>query len=362
MNLSLKNACLLFTLCMSFVTSASQVSPLSSYNSFLKQLFSRQYSQPAPLSAPRHETSVTTTASQDTNTSKTHKIIGGIFVLGATGALAFAYWKHITKKSTSQRVGYTPAFFEESGRMAPIFAYTSDATHPRPSMSPLYQAIAADDESGTVTCLEQEANPNAISNHELGYRPLMETRSVKIAQCLLDYNADPHLTRATNGETVLHLAMKFNRSPEILALFCSIGVDPNQKDASGNSALHNGYPLSQHYYYNNVAVLLYEGASLQSLNKKGKTPLDKKSPEEIVQVLKMDNAVQQLRQNQADQFKQTLQQYVSGDIAPLVISFVGKDIAHWGQETFWPPIEAQLFAPKPVQQKSKRKATNRPYA
>lgn len=375
----MKKVYLIASLCVSGITSASQASPLSSYNSFLKQLFSRQYSQPAPLSAPRHETPGIAIASQDTSTSKIPKIIGSIFVLGATGALAFACWKHATKKRTTNQIGYDDPVLTEELRI--IFESTNDAAYPKNSkkmaqlirdganpeiirsggLTLLGLAVLHNDPVLTLCCLKHRSDPNAISCRPLDLTPLMEARSVKVAKQLLNFNADPKVITDC-GETILHAATTHNRPPEVIALFCSLGVDPNQQDSSGNSALHYA-SLGSGEKNHIMAALLYEGADLNITNNNGETPAEigKKSPEQRLKILNFAQEIQQLGENQKDLFKQTLQQYVSGDLVPIVIGYFGKQRAAWNP-AFLGPIQAQLLAPKPIQQKPKRKTIKRPYA
>lgn len=95
---------------------------------------------------------------------------------------------------------------------------------------------------------------------------------IERVKLLLEYGADPDIISRDNYKRVpLHAAIE---EPEVAALVCNAGANPNIKDASGNTPLMNLVDFSYNPDMCNVfAQLMEAGTDIDSQNKNGQTAL-----------------------------------------------------------------------------------------
>ena len=91
-----------------------------------------------------------------------------------------------------------------------------------------------------------------------------------ISRCL-KAGADPNSRNILNGETPLHAAAAFSKTPVVVKALLDAGANPNARNVHAATPLHAAAVLSKNPSV--VAVLVKAGAKVTARNDFGKTPL-----------------------------------------------------------------------------------------
>ena len=78
------------------------------------------------------------------------------------------------------------------------------------------------------------------TDHHGGYNPLgcaVNMRSLKGVTWFLDHGCHPDEVRSKSGETALHVAVNSGAGVPLVRLLVERGVNVNQRDAAGQTAL-----------------------------------------------------------------------------------------------------------------------------
>ena len=105
--------------------------------------------------------------------------------------------------------------------------------------------------------------------HFAAYRNCKES-----AALLLSKNVDIHAKTTNYFGTALHIAVR-NRYPEIIELLLAHGADVNEKDRSGETALHIAIVNEGCGKKSVIEILLAGNANIYALDKKGRTVMQR---------------------------------------------------------------------------------------
>ena len=104
--------------------------------------------------------------------------------------------------------------------------------------------LACDGQFGVLDLLLRhgavDMNGTRGTDHHGGYNPLgcaVNMRSLKGVTWFLDHGCDPDQVQSKNGETALHVAVNSGAGVPLVRLLVERGVNVNQRDAAGRTAL-----------------------------------------------------------------------------------------------------------------------------
>lgn len=216
-------------------------------------------------------------------------------------------------------------------------------------------AVAHNDYEFAQSLLAHKANPNIL---RLGY-PINQAETPEMAQLLIDNKADPHVEDRSGN--VLHNAVRTNKSPEMVAFWCNVGV---------KTSLSNKYDLSTplHMLFlralssdenesnakkdlaENTSALLWNGADATSKDRQMENPL------QLLRSLAPDLApsmeprmaiVPRVKQEKEQEYEQGIMQTVaplvrSKDVAKVVIALMGPLVPLPWDPQYLPEIEHRV--------------------
>ncbi len=146
--------------------------------------------------------------------------------------------------------------------------------------TPLYEATEGEEFIGGIILVEHEveheADPEAIKREQIAL-------IVALIALLLEHGADPE---AINGEeelTALHMVVKKGLL-EVVELFLKRGMNPNVRDAMGNTPLHYAVGEGE---IEVVKTLLKYGANVNIMNDFRQTPLHIAAEEGYIEIAKL---------------------------------------------------------------------------
>lgn len=217
-------------------------------------------------------------------------------------------------------------------------------------------AVAHNDYEFTQSLLAHKADPN--EQRRFSY-PIDQAETPEMAQLLIDNKADPHIENRSGN--VLHSAVRTNKTTQMVAFWCTMGVDASlQNKVDSSTPLHalflstlnsdENESNAKKHLAENTAALLWSGADVNRKNRPGKNPLQllrSLSPELAPSMQARMTIVPQVKQEKEQEYAQGIMQTVaplvrSEDVAKIVITLMGPLVPLSWDPHYMPEIERRV--------------------
>lgn len=223
----------------------------------------------------------------------------------------------------------------------------------------LTDVVLKSDEPLTQCLLTHKATPNPTT----GEPPLFSAKTVPIVKCLISHGADLNKILDTTNSNLLGHAIYQHRSAAIIGFFLNAGVDPNPKDCSGNTFMHDlckDFRRDQERLLK-ASILLWAGLSPHERNSRGDTAFDLlaiNDPSLVSYMLAMVLMVPKIKQSKYLAYAKSLPEYtvllayLPADQAGQVVIYL-IDFLPW-EDRYWDEIRAAIkYSPTAIKPKLK---------
>lgn len=148
----------------------------------------------------------------------------------------------------------------------------------RRGLTPLHHAARSGHTEIIDWLVDQGADLHAQNKH--GHEPIAvaaEDKKTDSVACLLKHGANPNANGGHFRGTILHRAI-LNKSAEIVKALLAAGADPNRRDASGKTPLHEAIQVGNKALVLQLVKDVRTDLSIRSgptkFSEKGETPLE----------------------------------------------------------------------------------------